>query len=222
MVKMMKGPVLMNTQKYLNKITLLILAVVCIFATSACERSEMSPTSNRLATPPTYNPDEQRILSSFLIVPDLPEGWFRDYFDTEVIEEGDTVYVEVLRPIEVIDQPQLDYIFVSQEIVLYENESQAKEGYQEQLQPMLALEPEAPVDINFQSLADESRVGCAYSTIDIQPENVCTAVARYDRLISILTAKVWDKDDEDQWFTWTDLERVLNAMDRRALEAAGR
>jgi hypothetical protein len=52
--------------------------------------------------------------------------------------------------------------------------------------------------------------------------NTLSFVARYDRLISVLTAKTWDEDDEEQWFTWADLERVLEEMDRRALEAADR
>lgn len=209
------------TRDYSN-ISMFVFAALCTLITAvACQSAERLPTRNRPEMSPTYNPDEQRILSSFLIVPELPEGWFRDYFDTEVIE-GDTVYVEILRPMEVIDQPQLDYIFVSQEIILYANEAQARESYQKWLQPRLELEKQVPTEINFHSRADESRVGCSYGITDTDPENVCTAIARYDRLVSLLVVKVWDEDDEEQWFTWADFERVLEAMDRRALEAAGR
>jgi hypothetical protein len=81
---------------------------------------------------------------------------------------------------------------------------------------------QTPTEIHFQSKADAFDIGCLYSTSDLQPENFCGVVARYGQLILILYAKTWDVDDAEQWFTWGDFEQTLKAMDRRALEAAGR
>jgi hypothetical protein len=183
------------------------LMVLCMLIMTACQRPAVMSSDEQ---------DEQRIHDSFLHASDLPTGWYRDYFGTDE-EEGDLVYEIAFR---VTDQPGLEYIVVSQAIIPYEDADQAGKAFEKWAKP--ALWGKVPVEISFQSQADEFEIGCLYSTTEIQPENFCTAVARYDRLISVLMVKTWDEDDKEQWFTWADFERALEAMDRQALEAAGR
>jgi len=189
-----------------------VFVLLCIVVAMTCQCSETSPSDDR---------DEQLVLDSFLTLSDVPEGWFL-YSSGVEVREGDTLYQREFVPNEVKDQPELDFIFVLQGITVYTSETKARSGYQKWLQPSLKLERHIPTEISFHSRADEFRVGCSYGITDTQPENVCVAIARYDRLVSQVIAKVWDKDDEEQWFTWVDFEQVLEAMDRRALEAAGR
>jgi len=201
----------MKTCYHTGRISLFTFVLLGTLVATACQHSE---------TPQSDEQDRQRIFDSFLLESDLPVGWFRDYLGTDEDEiESETVHVAVFRA---TDEPGLEYIFVSQELVLYASETKARAGYQKWLRPSLELERHIPTEISFHSRADEFRVGCSYGITDTQPENVCVAIARYDRLVSQLIAKVWDKDDEEQWFTWVDFEQVLEAMDRRALEAAGR
>lgn len=192
---------------------MLLFVLLCMVIIVACHCSEIL----------SEDQDLQRINDSFLTSDDVPEGWFLDYYSRK-LREGVTVHYIQFRPDEVKDQPELDFIFVAQEIAVYARETEAKAAYQEKWKrtmPCIVM-GQKPSEINFQSGADEFEIGCLYSTLVTQPENFCEAVARYDRLILHLILKTWDEDDKEQWFTWADFERVLEAMDRRALEAAGR
>jgi hypothetical protein len=71
-------------------------------------------------------------------------------------------------------------------------------------------------ELSFQSRADGFKIACVIGATEDQ--HICVAVARYDHLISALTAVVYDNEP---WLTWGDFARVLEAMDRRALEARG-
>jgi hypothetical protein len=217
----------METRLLGHRRLLVVLAPLCAFIALACQVSISLPgsesTESTEATAPAITPlseaDEQLVLNAFLHERDLPEGWYLDYFGIDA-SDGNPVYAIAFR---VAHKLELDYIFVAQEIVLYENESEAKEAYTGKWNKSVGSVAmgQPPSEIAFVSRADEFAVGCLYSTTALQPENFCGAVARYGRLISILTTKTWDEDDAEQWFTWADFEGVLKAMDRRALEAQG-
>jgi hypothetical protein len=202
------------------------LAMLWALVTFACQVSvgipgQTAPETSGAGSPASSalsEADEEIVMNAFLKESDLPSGWYRDYFNVKVVE-GDLVYVAGFR---VTDEPGLDYIFVGQDIILFENEPQAEKRYRESyIKYATANSAVQPKEIRFQSEADEFSVGCNYSNIDIQPENFCGAVGRYGRLVSVLYTKTWDEDDEEQWFTWGDFQRALEAMDRRALEALG-
>jgi hypothetical protein len=207
---------------------LFLLVLLFAFLALACQLSVTAPGSestdsaeviSSMKTPPNET-DKELVLNSFLQETDLPAGWFQDYYGVDLVE-GDTVYAVSFRK---TDDPDLDYIFVAQEIILYDSELQAEYAFGEkwkESEPSLVI-GQPPAEIDFKSKADEFSIGCLYSTTALQPENFCSSVARYDRLISILYTKTWDEDDEEQWFTWADFERTLEAMDRRALDAQGK
>jgi hypothetical protein len=203
-----------------------VLALLCVFIAVACQGSKGTqeknlpttiPTSGQLEVSSLNDSPEERILHSFLVESDLPLGWFRSYFGREEVE-GKTEYGVDFK---VSDQPELDHIVVTQVLSAYADEAQATEAFQKRWSNRMSL-GQAPREIDFESRADDFAISCLYSTIAMQPYNFCTAVARYDRLISVLMTKTWDQDDEEQWFTWEDFEKVLTAMDRRALEATDR
>jgi len=175
----------------------------------------INPTGDQPVMSPADQLDEQRIHRSFLIDADLPTGWFRAHFETIEVEK-DTVYSVVFLA---RDQPGLENL--THQIILYPDEIRAQTAYRSKWTPFgkKILYKEAIPEIDFQSRADEFRIGCLYDTSELWSQNLCIGVARYERLISILTAIVYD---EEKWFGWADLERTLEAMDRRALEAAGR
>ena len=205
---------------------LFVLALLCAFVALACKLSISAPSSESTesaeATSPAITPlkeADELVFNSFLQQTDLPAGWFQDYFGVDA-SEGDIVYSKDFRA---TDKLELDYIVVTHQIVLYENDLEAKKAYtgkwKESVGSVVMGRP--PSEIAFASMADEFAIGCLYSSTALQPENFCGAVARYGRLISILYTKTWDEDDAEQWFTWEDFERALKAMDRRALDAQG-
>jgi len=175
----------------------------------------INPAGDQPVAAPTDHTDEQRIHRSFLLDADLPAGWFRAHFETIEVEK-DTIYSVVFLA---RDQPGLENL--THQIVLYPDEIQAQTAFRgEWIQSRQNIHYRETIpETSFQSRADEFKIGCLYDTSELWSQNLCIGVARYDRLISILTAIVYD---EEQWFTWADFERVLEAMDRRALEAAGR
>jgi hypothetical protein len=204
----------------------LSLAALWALVALACQVSVGVPGQTASATPGAGSAassalseaDEEIVMNAFLKESDLPSGWYLDYFVVETID-GDLVYASEFRT---TDEPGLEFIFVGQDIILFENEFQAEERYQEKyIKHATANSRRQPKEIHFESKADEFSIGCNYSNIDIQPENFCGAVGRYGRLVSVLIAKTWDEDDEEHWFTWAGFQRALEAMDRRALETLG-
>jgi hypothetical protein len=201
--------------------------LLCAFIALACQLSITAPgseaTESAEATSPVIRPlteaDERLVSDSFLRETDLPAGWFQDYFGVEASDGGIT-YSKDFRA---TDKLELMHVVVTQQIIPYENESAAEEAYAGKwVKSVPSVDMgRPPSEIDFASIADEFAIGCLYSTTALQPENFCGAVARYGRLISILTAKTWDEDDAEQWFTWADFERALKAMDHRALDAQG-
>jgi hypothetical protein len=163
--------------------------------------------------------DLDLVLNSFLQASDLPEGWYLDDCYAEIVEDT-TIYIRGFR---VAHDPALDYIFVTQDLILGEDESQAKQIFAEirESEYSALTEGRSPTAVDFQSKADQFSLGCIPGTPELDPETLCEGVARYGNLVSDLRAKILEEGDEELWFTWSDLERVLEAMDDRALEARG-
>ena len=169
--------------------------------------------ANGLQPLSTDSKDERRISNSFLLATDLPAGWFRGRYDT-LEEQGETIHLVVFAA---HDQPGLENI--AHQLILYPDETQALEVFQRsKILGQESTYDETLPEINVQSRADGFRIECLNVPAPAPPQKFCVAVARYDRLISVLTTYV---HDDEQWFSWIDLERLLTAMDRRALDARG-
>lgn len=161
-----------------------------------------------------FSQADSRIPNSFLHESDFPEGWPRVHSDIREVE-GESAYMVTFQS---TDYPEFEY--AAQLIILYADESQAKQALSnkpDQSKLDLLLDKNAP-ELDFQSRADWFELRCLDSTSEEQPGRWCAATARYDRLYSSLTVMVYD---EAPLFSWADLEKILEAMDRRALEAAG-
>ena len=61
------------------------------------------------------------------------------------------------------------------------------------------------------AVADQFRFACIPATINGIPASSCRAVGQYGGLVSVFVTNVFD----DQWFTWEDMEHVLQVIDER-------
>jgi hypothetical protein len=166
------------------------------------------------------NPRLERLFSLFIHTTDLPSGWHREgggIGDRDREGEGiisrwvsfrgvpEKVFPTVLAWQELIDYPDLD---------------QATSAYGEIMEEEFPVEEWIwPEQIQFESKADQFHLACLERRVDIHGEiderfrgsYHCRAVGRYGSLISVLHANVF----KDQWLTFEDLQRLLEAADTR-------
>ncbi len=161
-------------------------------------------------------PEEQldpRTFNTFLQEGDLPGRWTRVHYDSRAFKDQ-IVHVTAFLSVDAPEQGG-----IAQLIILYDDESQSQracEGDLKQSGNNWDLTYDVP-EIDFQSRADEFKLGCWYNPEE-QPWTWCVASARYDRLCTSLTVFV---PDDQSLYSWSDLEQTIEAMEQRALEAAG-
>jgi hypothetical protein len=163
---------------------------------------------------PATDPDDRRLYESLLTDEDLPEGWSRGQPEKLPWENG----VLVIVPFDQQDRPgSLD---MNQQLTLYLTAEMAQIAFKVGWpgNPEIPYQAKIP-QIDYVSRADQFKIGCLHGESELEPPHSCIVIARYDRLVSLLMATMYE--DEPR-FTWSDLEQVLQAIDRRALEAAGR
>jgi hypothetical protein len=123
----------MEANLYGRQRLLFVIMLLCAFIALACQLSITAPgseaTESAEATSPVIRPlteaDERLVSDSFLRETDLPAGWFQDYFGVEASDGGIT-YSKDFRA---TDKLELMHVVVTHQIVLYENEPEAKEAY---------------------------------------------------------------------------------------------
>ena len=70
----------------------------------------------------------------------------------------------------------------------------------------------SPDQLHYQStVADQFRFACIPATINGIPTSSCRAVGQYGSLVSVFVTNVF----EDRWFTWEDMEHILQVIDER-------
>jgi hypothetical protein len=166
------------------------------------------------------NPRLERLFPLFITKSDLPVGWYRvggDISRRDRENEG-----VIARQVKFAGVPEEEFpsVLVSQELIDYPDLGQAARAYAEIVEEEFPVEKWTwPEQIQFESKADQFRLACVERRIDIHGEvderfrgsYFCRAVGRYGSIISVLHANVF----KDQWLTFDDLKRLLEAADTR-------
>jgi hypothetical protein len=164
------------------------------------------------------SPRLERLFSLHIRTTDLPSGWYHDAGgrgDRDRENEGIVSRWVQFRG----SRTKLAGVLVSQELIDYPDLDLATESYAEIAGQEFPAENWIwPEHIQFESKADQFRLAClAVEAIDGELDNVyagmhhCTAVGRYGTLVSVIYANVF----RDQWLTFDDLQRLLEAADAR-------
>jgi hypothetical protein len=164
---------------------------------------------------PGFTPELTRIFAAQIQQGDVPAGW--GHRDASIIDlanaEGRSIsYYGVSRR----DSP---WIKVTQRIYLFSSVELAVQGFEEQAKLNIPAESAHkyvfPSELESHYQADQMQVGCLPSRINGIPSLVCKVTARYEDMLILIYANVF----EDRWLTMADFRRVLEAMDRRAVAA---
>jgi len=166
------------------------------------------------------NPRLERLFPLFIHTTDLPSGWYRDEGGIGPRDrEGEGI---ISRWVQFRGVPEKEFptVLVIQELIDYPDLDQAVRAYAEIVEEEFPVEKWTwPEQIQFESKADQFRLACVERRIDIHGEvderfrgsYHCTAVGRYGSIISVIYANVF----KDQWLTFKDLQRLLEAADIR-------
>jgi hypothetical protein len=164
-------------------------------------------------------PRVERLFQLFIQPSDLPAGWYHDaggIGELEREEEGIfSRWVQFRR------NPEREAVgvLVSQELVDYPTVEQAVSAYDDIIETLRPVEEwRWPDEIAHDSQADRFSVACMQDDITLAEVDRryvgmynCNAVGQYGHLVSIIYANVF----QNQWLTFEDLQRLLNAADRR-------
>jgi hypothetical protein len=163
---------------------------------------------------PGFTPELTRIFAAQIQQGDVPDGYVRQTAQVRELlgVEGRLFYFLGAGR-------QQRWVAVSQEVYVFDNPDLAKHAFEERLATMIpsrsADKHVYPSVLLFPHQADQLQGGCLPSNINGIESNSCVVVARYDDMVIMLVANVF----EDRWLTITDFRRVLEAMDRRAVAA---
>jgi hypothetical protein len=166
------------------------------------------------------NPRLERLFSLFIHTTDLPSGWHREgggIGDRD--REGEGI---ISRWVSFRGVPEKVFptVLAWQELIDYPDFDQATSAYAEIVEEEFPVEEWTwPEQIQFESKADQFHLACLERRVDIHGEvderfrgsYHCRAVGRYGSIISVLHANVF----KDQWLTFDDLQRLLEAADTR-------
>jgi len=152
---------------------------------------------------------EQRIFDTWLQLMDFPQGWQAERGTAED-EEGIVCRVRYFTMSADLDKYS---VLVSHGVSVYADSGTASDAYSgleaRWFPTSIWVEPE---QLQYQSpTADRYRLGCMPVSIGGIPAHSCGAVGQYHDMTSVLLANVF----EDRWFTWGDLEHVLQVIDER-------
>lgn len=165
------------------------------------------------------NPRLEHLFSLRIRTTDFPPSWHREsggIGDRERESEG-----IISRWVSFRGAPEEELLGVLawQELIDYPDLGQAAHAYTEIVEEEFPVEEWTwPEQIQFESRADQFRLAC----LDVQATHVdvderywgmyyCTAVGRYGTIISVIHVNVF----KDEWLTFTDLQRLLEAADTR-------
>ncbi len=152
---------------------------------------------------------EARIFAAMIWPSDLPQGWREAGAEIEDVEDAEARVYSFQGPA----GSERHSAVVTQHVTVYFSTKAAEEGYrvtETRWFPTAArvAPPQLPFDSAF---ADQFRFGCISATVNQIPLKSCTATGRYDDMVLVFHANVF----EDRWFTWDDLEHVLQVVDER-------
>ena len=173
------------------------LLALAVFALSSC-------------VPPGPTEAEQRMFQVRLLPVDFPIGW-KDQNDVVEDIEG-ALAARTWAFVSRASTPSL-HIGAAHMTIVFPSTEVAANAY-----PNLAAKwfPNAkwiaPQQLSYVgSSADRFKLACLPSEINGITASSCRAIGQYGDLMSIFIANVY----EDRWFTWTDLEHVLQVIDER-------
>jgi hypothetical protein len=166
------------------------------------------------------DPRLEHLFPLFITKSDLPVGWYGvggDIGRRDRENEG-----IIARQVKFAGVPEEEFpsVLVSQELIDYPSPDQATHAYTEIVEEEFPVKEWAwPEQIRFKSKADEFHLACLERRVDIHGEvderfkgsYFCRAVGRYGSIISVLHANIF----KDEWLTFEDLQRLLEAADTR-------
>ena len=152
---------------------------------------------------------ERRIFETWLQPTDFPQGWQAERGIAED-EEGTVCRVRYFTMSANLDKYS---VLVSHRASVYADSGTASDAYSgleaRWFPTSIWVEPR---QLQYQSpTADHFRLGCMPVSLGGLPAHSCRAVGQYQDMTSVLLANVF----EDRWFTWADLEHVLQVIDER-------
>jgi hypothetical protein len=166
------------------------------------------------------SPRLERLFSLQVRTTDLPSGWFTDGVgigDRNRENEG-----IISRWIQFRGVPEAVFptVLVIHELTDYPDVEQATTAYGETVEEIFPVEDWTwPKQIVLVNRAEQFRLACLERRVDnhervdeyFQGAFHCKAIGRYGTIISIIYANVF----QDQWLTFEDLQRLLEAADAR-------
>jgi hypothetical protein len=154
---------------------------------------------------------------------DLPSDWFVDGVGIgDRNKESDRI---ISRWIQFRGVPEAVFptVLAIHELTDYPDLDQATCAYAEIVKEEFPVQDwTRPEQVHFESQADQFRLACLERRVDIH-DNLderfkgsyfCRAVGQYDTTVSVIHANVF----KDQWLTFEDLQRLLEAADARLAE----
>ncbi len=142
---------------------------------------------------------------------DLPFGWGHRWSDSIKSPDGYGLRVVYYGA----DPRSQSYVNVSQRLVYYRTVELSQAAYQaaiaEAIPAAAAHKWVRPPELNFTAHADEITVACLAGRINGIYHRACSYIARYDDVVMILYANVF----EDRWLTMTQFRRLLERVDAR-------
>lgn len=165
------------------------------------------------------SPRLDRLFSLRIQTTDLPDGWYREkggIGDRDSESEGIISRWVQFRG---VPEAELPGVLVIHELIDYPDLDQATTAYGEIVEEAFPVEEWIwPEQIQLYRGADQFYLACldiqaAYEDADERYWGMyhCTAVGRYGSTISLLYVSVF----QDQWLTFEDLQRLLEAADAR-------
>ncbi len=178
----------------------IVTLILCIVALTACWPSDpLAQAAIRRHGLDTMN------------ATDLPFGWGRPWDDSIKTTDGFGQLV-IYYGADPRSQP---YVNVSQRLVYYRTVEYSRVAYQaavaEAIPAAYADKWVRPPELDFAARADEMTIACLPGRINGIYHRACSFIARYDDVVMILYANVF----EDRWLTMAQFRRLVERVDAR-------
>jgi len=161
-----------------------------------------------------YTPesDTNRIERGMMDAADLPFGWSRrDLGVPDDAKGGIARYRDYQGP------PRSTMLFVraGQTIFLYPNEADSQRAYAKIIAEEIPIayvdQWSRPSELDFSARADAITIGCISGVINDMPNQLCSFIARYGQLVTVIHAQIFD----DRWLTMAQFRHLLERVDAK-------
>jgi hypothetical protein len=159
-----------------------------------------------------------RLFSLHIETTDLPEGWYRNKGGIGDRDRKSEDTISRWVAFQGVPEQEMLGVFVRHELTDYPDPDQAIRAYTEIVKEEFPVKEWTwPEQVHFESRADQFRLACLewqmgiYDDERLRGSYSCRAVGQYGTIISVIYANVF----QDQWLTFEDLQRLLEAADAR-------